>query len=270
MAFLDGKIAAIIFTVIEFVVLAFTVIGTPLAQFIPRYGTSWTNGGWYTTTCSGLLQQGLTNCQNQLNTWTICTSSKCNGSTNYNACVNSSGCAGYNQNQYNACVANVQSTYGSGGCGSGSYYAGGYSASSCFTMWGFKWDCGSTTYNARGTAAFGCGQRKNNMTGAAVFAIVSIAFVLVAFLYGLLLVLGCCRGYLLPAIMTLIAVATLLVCWACVAGVYNNNMCNCTGCAMSGKLKNNGYAYGPGFALIVSAWCFQVVNCVFVFVLMFV
>lgn len=180
---LKGTILAIVFTIIEVLVLAFTVIGTPIAQFKPRHR--------------------------------------------------------------------------------------GPGVKSCLTMWGAKADCGSTSYSARGIDAFGCGQRKNNMTGAAVFAIVSIVVALILVLYGVLMVLNACQSAILPIILSILAVATLLVCWACVAGVYNNSMCNCNGCWMSGKLKNMNIEYGAGFILIVIAWCLQVVNCILAFVMMF-
>lgn len=83
----------------------------------------------------------------------------------------------------------------------------------------------STKYTAHGVAAFGCGQRRNNMTGAAVFAIVSIIVALVLVVWGLLMVLRVCQSFLLPLILSLVGTATLLVYWACVAGVYNNKMC---------------------------------------------
>lgn len=134
----------------------------------------------------------------------------------------------------------------------------------CFTMWGYKPNCGRTHYSSRGINAFGCGQRKDNMTASAVFAIASIAAVLLAFLYGALMYLKKCSGFLIPALLTLIASATLLVCWACIAGVYNNSMCNCSNCSRGGKFKNLGYEYGFGFVLVVIAWCVQVLNCFFV------
>lgn len=180
-----SSVGSIIFTVIELLVLAFCVIGTPIAQFKPKWG--------------------------------------------------------------------------------------GYKG--CLTLWGAKNNCGSTKYNARKEFAFGCAQRKNNMTGAAVFAIVSIVVTFVLVIFGLLVVLNMCTSFLLPLILSLLATATLLVCWACVAGVYNNSMCtSCTPsatCFSPGKLKNMGYKYGAGFILILIAWCLQVINCVFAFILMF-
>lgn len=172
-----GNFGGIIFTVLEVIVLAFTVIGTPIAQFKPRYG-----GGKY-----------------------------------------------------------------------------------CYTLFGFKSDCGSTTYNARGKAAFGCAQRKNNMVGGAVFAIASIVFSLILVIYGLMVVLGRCMSFILPVILSILTTATLLVCWACVAGVYNNRMCKNQ--AADGKYKT-GAKYGAGFILIVIAFVVQAINCVFAVVMM--
>lgn len=179
-----SSVGSIIFTVIEVLVLAFCVIGTPIAQFKPKWG----------------------------------------GTT-------------------------------------------------CLTLWGSKNNCGSTKYNARKEYAFGCAQRKNNMTGAAVFAIVSIVVSFVLVVFGLLVVLNMCTSFLLPLILSLLATATLLVCWACVAGVYNNSMCtSCqpsSTCFWGGKLKDAQWKYGAGFILILIAWCLQVINCVFAFILQF-
>eukprot|EP00796_Vickermania_ingenoplastis_P006096 gene6096-biopygen3902 len=176
MGLIGGTVGAIIFTALEVVVLALTVIGTPIQQFKPKYG-----------------------------------------------------------------------------------------GNHCFTLWGYKADCGSTTYTIRGKDAFGCAQRKNNMVGAAVFAIASIVFSLILVLYGVMVILHCCTSFLLPVILSILTAGTLLVCWACVAGVFNNRMCKHQ--VTDGKYKE-WYDYGAGFALIVVAWCVQVVNVVFAFVMM--
>lgn len=177
--FIDGKTAAIVYLVAEFIIFALTVIATPIAQFKPKD-----------------------------------------------------------------------------------------SSSMCITMWGYKVKCSSTQYNAKGIAAFGCGQRKNNMTAAAVFSIASIVVLLLAVIWGLLLLLRMMRSYLIPGVLTLLATAFLLICWACIAGVYSIRMCK-DGDGSKHSYKDGNLKYGAGFIMLVLAWVLQVLTCVFVFILMF-
>lgn len=126
----------------------------------------------------------------------------------------------------------------------------------CFTLWGYKLDCGSTKYNARGTAAFGCGHRRNNMNGGAAFAIFSIFTTLVALIFGVLMICRIPCSFIIPLVFTILSVATILVSWACVAGVYTTNMCS--GTLSYGKFSS-WTTYGAGFGLMVTAWCLEVI-----------
>lgn len=266
---LKGQVGSIIFTVVEFLVFLFVVIATPIQQFKPR-GNIGYNVGWYGST--GLnYGQYKNHCTDQQNTAVaVCASTHatCKSApgcdptcsmqcdNNYNSCVNNANIALTN------CINNYNNNNGGYG-----YNWAGYGAKSCWTVWGLKYNCGSTTYNLKWSSAFGCGQRRNNMNGAAAFALASIVISLIALIYGVMMILGSCQSRVVPLVLSLLAMATLLVSWACVAGVYNNNMCNCNGCFYSGKFKY--YAkYGAGFTLLILSWVLQVINCVLAVVLM--
>lgn len=244
-----SKIGVAIFLVIEFLVFALVVIGTPIAQFKPKNTAGYIYGSWSFTgsgsgstgyDCPVLYNKDMETCQ-----------------ANY--CLTTNTCYSSKED----CVAAAQAKFTN--CQNGNGYqitqASGYKSKSCLTVWGAKSNCGSTKYAAKGIAAFGCGQRKNNMTGAMVFAIVSIISSFLCLLYALMVFMGCCQTFLLGIILAIFTFATLLVCWACVAGVYNNTMCNCVTCFMGGKLKN-GWKYGPGFFLFIISWGLQTINVV--------
>ncbi|CAD2219866.1 amastin-like surface protein-like protein [Angomonas deanei] len=129
---------------------------------------------------------------------------------------------------------------------------------SCYTMWGYKTDCSSTKYTSKGTAAFGCGRRRNNMNGAAAFAIISIFLTLVALVFGILLICKC-LGAIVPLILSIIAMVTILISWACVAGVYTQGFCG-------GNPYKTNMKYGAGFGLLVTAWCLEVILVIFLIV----
>lgn len=139
-------------------------------------------------------------------------------------------------------------------------------ACGCFTMWGYKPNCSRPYYSSRGFYAFGCRQRKNNMTCAAVFAVFSIIAVLFSFSYGGLFFLKHVSNFFLLVASSFVASFTLLVCWTCTTGVFTNSMCSCSSCFLPGKFKNLGLSYSTGFYLIVIGWCLQVAHsivCVF-------
>lgn len=141
----------------------------------------------------------------------------------------------------------------------------GYWGPGCYTLWGAKADCGSTKYIARGIDAFGCGQRRNNMNGGAAFAIVSIVTTLVALICGVSILCKSPCSTLITIIFTALSVATILIAWACVAGVYNNIMCGRNG--VPGTRFGYYLRYGAGFDLLVTAWCVEVVNLVILIVI---
>lgn len=141
-------------------------------------------------------------------------------------------------------------------------------SSSCITLWGYKMDCGSTKYTARGISAFGCGQAKNNMTAAAAFSIMAIVVILFTILWALLRVARLVYVVWMLPILSIVGGFLLLVCWACVAGVYTIPMC---GFDSAGRRSYHalGYNYGAGFGLMVAAWVLQCLLVIFLFISMF-
>lgn len=142
-------------------------------------------------------------------------------------------------------------------------------ATMCITMWGLKLKCDSTKYDARGADAFGCDQAKNNMAAAAAFSILSIVVLLAAIAWGFLLILQKVSFKWIRPILALVATVFLLICWACVAGVYTSKMCEAADFEKY-SYKEFGYRYGAGFGLMVTAWVLQLLIFAFVCIVMFV
>ncbi|AYU79213.1 amastin-like surface protein-like protein [Leishmania donovani] len=124
----------------------------------------------------------------------------------------------------------------------------------CYTFWGMKSDCRKVHYTAKGKGAFGnCRQRLNNMSGGAAFAIVSVFTTLAALVFGILMLIRVSCAVVFPLIFTCISIFTIFISWACVAGAYTIKMCGM-------KWSNYSLEYGPGFGLMITAWCLQIVN----------
>jgi hypothetical protein len=133
------------------------------------------------------------------------------------------------------------------------------STSGCWTFFGYKSRCSNTKLSATGTAAFGCAHRRDNMNGGAAFAIISIFTTLAAFIFGLLMLLHIACAVLIPLLLTCLSVVTILISWACIAGVYTERMC---GDSLIATKMSDFMDYGAGFGLMVTAWCLQIVNVV--------
>ncbi|EPY31870.1 amastin-like surface protein-like protein [Strigomonas culicis] len=122
------------------------------------------------------------------------------------------------------------------------------------TLWGQTTKCNGIKYAAKGNAAFGCTRRTNNMNGGAVFAIVSIISTLLALIFGILMLARIQCAVIIPFIFTAVSMLTILICWACVAGVMTEKMC-------TSKMNYSiSFDYGTGFVLMITAWCMQVFN----------
>ncbi|CAM42334.1 amastin-like surface protein-like protein [Leishmania braziliensis MHOM/BR/75/M2904] len=133
----------------------------------------------------------------------------------------------------------------------------------CYTLWGSKSDCSKVGYTGRGKMAFGgCGQRVNNMNGGAAFAIISILTTLVALFFGIMMLIRVSCPVILPLFFTSVSVVTILISWACVAGAFTIKMCG-------DRWSNFAMKYGPGFGLMVTAWCLQIANVVVLSIISF-
>lgn len=135
------------------------------------------------------------------------------------------------------------------------------SSAGCYTLFGYKADCSSSHYNARGTSAFGCVARRDSMNSGAAFAIISIFVTLGALIFGLLMLLRIPCAVCIPMILTAISTITITISWACVAGVHERVICG----------WRWGYTthYGPGFGLMVTAFCLEFINLILLLVMTF-
>lgn len=189
-SFARSRIGLIVFTAIEFIVFLFTLIGTPIAQFVPV-----------------------------------------------------------------------------------PHYWGNWVDHSCYTLWGIKVPCSSTKYSTKGDVWLwsgdgnsNCKQRKRIMAAAGALAIISICISFLIVICGALLIWKGWRQLFIPTtVMCIVTFSTLLVCWACVAGVYHDRMCKRGYFGIN--MKDMGYKLGPGFILILIAWILQLVNSVLMVVL---
>uniref|UniRef100_A0A0A9Z153 NF-X1-type zinc finger protein NFXL1 n=1 Tax=Lygus hesperus TaxID=30085 RepID=A0A0A9Z153_LYGHE len=121
----------------------------------------------------------------------------------------------------------------------------------CYTLWGYKPDCGQTGYSLRGRDAFQCGHRRSVMYAGAAFAIISIFNTLMAFILCAFMALRVIVPKYLALFFAMWAVITLCIAWACPAAVFHRRMCN------NGPYKSTG-RFGAGFALLVTAFGLQI------------
>lgn len=137
----------------------------------------------------------------------------------------------------------------------------------CYTLWGYKSDCGSIKYDATGTAAWECAHRRNNIMTGAVFAVVSVVLSVTVVVLGILMVCNCFRSLLIPLVGSIATSVTLLISWVCVCSVYTTSMCG--GANYKGSKFSATTKYAAGFYLLVTAFAVQIVNLVFVVLMIF-
>lgn len=149
--------------------------------------------------------------------------------------------------------------------------------SACLTMWGYKSECYSTSYDVKSMSTLfaGCPKRLHHFQAAEAFAIISIAVFAVCFILGLCMCSCCsscaCCCRVLLCILIILGIASAAVVWACMAASYNVDHNGDDSSAESiisdvnplcYKLKNI-VKYGAGFALIVVGWAIHTVNLLF-------
>lgn len=142
------------------------------------------------------------------------------------------------------------------------------SSSSCYTMWGYKNDCSAVPYTSKGKSAFGCAERRDTMTAAGVFAIFELLCVVGAFIWVVLILTGIVRGYFVPVILMLCGAGLGIVPWVLVTVVYHQKMCDCSGCSMSGKMKDS-CNFDAGFILLLITWVCHVGATIFLCLMFF-
>ncbi|KAH9597037.1 Amastin surface glycoprotein [Trypanosoma melophagium] len=121
---------------------------------------------------------------------------------------------------------------------------------SCYGLFGRK-RCGGFG-GAVTSSSWGCSRRHATMNAAAAFAIISIFLSCGATVMAFLMYFHIYYPRLILFILSLLTAITILICWACVATVYNESLC----------ASENGFgashSYGPGFGLTVFTWILQV------------
>lgn len=125
-----------------------------------------------------------------------------------------------------------------------------------FSMWGAKRCGGLKTVSGLKYKGFGTSSNEKTMNAAAAFAIISIFTTLVALVLTVLLVCKCIFR-VIPGIFSAISFITLLVSWACMAGVFHMKV--------DGVRLFSEYKLASAFGLMVAAWCLQTIEMVLVF-----
>lgn len=128
---------------------------------------------------------------------------------------------------------------------------------SCYTMWGYKQDCGSASITSTGAAAFGCDARAQRMHVAAGFSVVAVIASLVALVFVGLMNTKIHPTVWWPIPFDLVAFLTSLIAVACVASVHNSSMCNAT--ATLPARFGDAFKYTAGFALLIVSFSFNLI-----------
>lgn len=149
----------------------------------------------------------------------------------------------------------------------------------CVTAWGMKAGCRSTGYYNRDYTTNFCYRVRTNFRVIEAFFLMSLAFMVFAFIAALFSV---CQkvGKGSVGALSVFAVMVCVIPWGVVAGMYWQKPCCETDywhtpqqvrvCVFSNgsqdvpPFKDMG-SYGAGFGLTVTAWCLQVVASIFAF-----
>ncbi|TPP40080.1 Amastin surface glycofamily protein [Leishmania donovani] len=125
----------------------------------------------------------------------------------------------------------------------------------CYTLWGAKFDCSSSTYSVKLSMMWSpCPSRRNLFRLAQVFAVISIFLYGAAFILGLI-VLRCCPWLRWVCLVLNIAgMATLCIVWAAMVVTYYKDVPQ--RCMPLHFFVN----YGAGFGLCLVAWCLDIIN----------
>ncbi|CAD2221952.1 amastin-like surface protein [Angomonas deanei] len=131
----------------------------------------------------------------------------------------------------------------------------------CYSMWGIK-QCGPhKVFRNKPLPHHGfiCKEVDRLMTCAAAFAIISIFFVLLTFIFALVAGCGSMSG-IVPGIFAILSAAFLCICFACQAGTRNKH-CNTDmdGLVVVYAAVKDYAKYGAAFGLSVAAFGLQVI-----------
>ncbi|KAK7196140.1 amastin-like protein [Novymonas esmeraldas] len=128
----------------------------------------------------------------------------------------------------------------------------------CFTYWGYKANCDSSTYTLS-RPLYPCADIRSRLGAGAAFSILTLIVYLVNLTAAVIAV--CClkeaprtislKSRVVIGALGSVAVVTQLISWAAVAGIYSGGYCNVT-----------NIAYGVGFGLNLSSWVLNVLGVV--------
>ncbi|CAC9536358.1 Amastin_surface_glycoprotein_-_putative [Leishmania infantum] len=131
----------------------------------------------------------------------------------------------------------------------------GHKRAACYTLWGVKNNCTDLTITASYDNLWKhCLGRRDRFRAAQAFAVISI------FVYGTAFVLGlvalCCCACLRWVCLALnvAGIATLCIVWASMVVTFNKDE------GFTCPPFRDFFSYGAGFALLVVAWCLDIIN----------
>lgn len=135
----------------------------------------------------------------------------------------------------------------------------------CVTMWGLKTKCYSTKYDTRPKDMFtSCKGRLDRFRAAEAFAIINIAFYGLGCLFGFIM-LCCCLCFRWLCLILNILGITSCVSWAIMVYAHSttSDKVNLPSKANYCLKLKDYYNYGAGFALVVVAWCLDIIAIIF-------
>ncbi|KPI85577.1 amastin-like protein [Leptomonas seymouri] len=136
----------------------------------------------------------------------------------------------------------------------------------CLTLWGLKDKCYSTTYDVRVNDLFVmCPERRDRFRAAQAFAIIFIVIFCVECVLGFVQLCCCtCLRWVCLALNILGIFSCIPWTLMCVMYFRNTESSSDWWRSRNCTRFNTDYKYGAGFALLVTAWCVNTVNIVFI------
>ncbi|CAJ07884.1 putative amastin-like surface protein [Leishmania major strain Friedlin] len=126
----------------------------------------------------------------------------------------------------------------------------------CLTLFGFKLDCKSLEYEETVDMQWlNCPARIARFRLAQAFTLISILVYGAAFVLGLVLLYGCTIHRWVCLALNIVGAVTLCVVWVAMVVTYkkpDEPLCR--------EVRNMGYRFGTGFALLVVAWILDILN----------
>lgn len=126
----------------------------------------------------------------------------------------------------------------------------------CYSMWGAK-QCGPHgVTKGLSNKGFPCSKIRSTMEAASAFSILAIVVGLAVLILCAMLVCGC-TGKPATIVLSIVSLLFLVIAFACQSGAY------VTRCDGQATIKA-GYHLGSSFAVLLTAWVLQFINCVLI------